>query len=210
MVTPEFKANLLERVDIVSLIAAHVELKPRGSNYLGLCPFHNEKTASFSVNSSRQFYYCFGCGAKGDAIQFLMDYFSLSFVDALRELCQKAGVHFPEEQSLNLDMRTGWTREQELWIDIFFWTAQILDIYSTYRGVQYDCVYEANPLLDEVPKVHEMIGLKMAVIGGIDTAFQYDEEFFTGWKLFSGITTSVIVANNFRILEKAQRRCDKR
>ena len=101
MVTPEFKANLLERTDIVALIAAHVELKPRGSNYLGLCPFHNEKTASFSVNSSRQFYYCFGCGAKGDAIQFLMDYFSLSFVDALKELCQKAGVHFPEEQSFN-------------------------------------------------------------------------------------------------------------
>ena len=100
MVTPEFKANLLERVDIVSLISTHVELKPRGSNFLGLCPFHKEKTASFSVNSSRQFYYCFGCGAKGDAIQFLMDYFSLSFVDALKELCQKAGVHFPEEQSI--------------------------------------------------------------------------------------------------------------
>ncbi|MDA9689143.1 DNA primase [Betaproteobacteria bacterium] len=100
MVTPEFKANLLERVDIVPLISTHVELKPRGSNFLGLCPFHKEKTASFSVNSSRQFYYCFGCGAKGDAIQFLMDYFSLSFVDALKELCQKAGVHFPEEQSI--------------------------------------------------------------------------------------------------------------
>ena len=100
MVTPEFKANLLERIDIVSLISAHVELKPRGSNYVGLCPFHNEKTASFSVNSSRQFYYCFGCGSKGDAIQFLMDYFSLSFVDALKELCQKAGVHYPEEQSI--------------------------------------------------------------------------------------------------------------
>ena len=100
MVTPEFKANLLERVDIVSLISAHVELKPRGSNYVGLCPFHNEKTASFSVNSSRQFYYCFGCGTKGDAIQFLMDYFSLSFVDALKELCQKTGVHFPEDQSI--------------------------------------------------------------------------------------------------------------
>ncbi|MDA9718937.1 DNA primase [Betaproteobacteria bacterium] len=99
MVTPEFKANLLERIDIVSLISAHVELKPKGSNYLGLCPFHNEKTASFSVNSSRQFYYCFGCGAKGDAIQFLMDYFNFSFVDSLKELCQKAGVHFPEEQS---------------------------------------------------------------------------------------------------------------
>ena len=55
MVTPEFKANLLERVDIVSLISAHVELKPRGSNYLGLCPFHNEKTASFSVNRRDSF-----------------------------------------------------------------------------------------------------------------------------------------------------------
>ena len=83
------------------MISAHIELKPRGANHLGLCPFHNEKTASFSVNSSRQFYYCFGCGAKGDAIQFLMDYCSLSFVDALKELCQKTGVHFPEEQSFN-------------------------------------------------------------------------------------------------------------
>ena len=100
MVTPEFKADLLERVDIVSLISTHVELKPRGSNYVGLCPFHNEKTPSFSVNSSRQFYYCFGCGSKGDAIQFLMDYFSLSFVDALKELCQKSGVHYPVEQSI--------------------------------------------------------------------------------------------------------------
>ena len=100
MVTPEFKADLLERVDIVSLISPHVELKPRGSNYVGLCPFHNEKTPSFSVNSSRQFYYCFGCGTKGDAIQFLMDYFSLSFVDALKELCQKSGVHYPVEQSM--------------------------------------------------------------------------------------------------------------
>ena len=100
MVTPEFKADLLERVDIVSLISPHVELKPRGSNYVGLCPFHNEKTPSFSVNSSRQFYYCFGCGSKGDAIQFLMDYFSLSFVDALKELCQKSGVHYPVEHSI--------------------------------------------------------------------------------------------------------------
>ena len=108
MVTPEFKANLLERVDIVSLISTHVELKPRGSNYVGLCPFHNEKTASFSVNSSRQFYYCFGCGSKGDAIQFLMDYFSLSFVDALKELCQKAGVNYPEEQSIK-----NWTPESK-------------------------------------------------------------------------------------------------
>ena len=100
MVTPEFKADLLERVDIVSIIATHVELKPRGSNYVGICPFHNEKTPSFSVNSSRQFYYCFGCGSKGDAIQFLMDYFSLSFIDALKELCQKSGVHYPVEQSI--------------------------------------------------------------------------------------------------------------
>jgi len=118
--------------------------------------------------------------------------------------------NFPEEQSLNLDMRTGWTREQEFWIDMFFWSVQALDVYSTYRGVQYDCVYEVNPLLDEVPKVHEMIGLKMTIIGGLDAAFQYDEEFFTGWKLFSGITTAVIVANNFKILDRAKRRCDKR
>ncbi len=96
--SPEFKANLLERVDIVSLIATQIELKSKGSNHLGLCPFHNEKTPSFSVNSARQFYYCFGCGAKGDAIQFLMDFHSISFIDALKELCQRAGVQFPDEK----------------------------------------------------------------------------------------------------------------
>ena len=93
MVTPEFKAifwNVLTSFPNFRSCGVKIER----FQLRWPVPFRNEKTASFSVNSSRQFYYCFGCGAKGDSIQFLMDYFNLSFVDALKELCQKAGLHF--------------------------------------------------------------------------------------------------------------------
>ena len=90
--------EILKRTDIVDLISSYLSLKQAGKDYVGLCPFHNEKTPSFSVSPQKQLYYCFGCGAKGDAIQFLMEYFSLSFVDALKELSQKAGVPFPVKE----------------------------------------------------------------------------------------------------------------
>ena len=96
MITPEFKSRLLDSIDIADIIGSFVDLKRRGSNFVGLCPFHNEKTPSFSVSSSKQFYYCFGCGAKGDVVQFLVEYSGLSFIDALKELCTRAGIMFPE------------------------------------------------------------------------------------------------------------------
>ncbi|MEM9101975.1 MAG: DNA primase [Pseudomonadota bacterium] len=88
----EFINDLLLRVDIVEVITARVPLKRQGANFVACCPFHNEKTPSFSVNQTKQFYHCFGCGASGNAIRFLMENDRLEFVEAIEELASMAGV----------------------------------------------------------------------------------------------------------------------
>lgn len=98
MIPPGFLQELLSRVDIVDVVGRHVELKRGGANLMGLCPFHGEKSPSFSVSPSKQFYYCFGCGASGDAIRFLTEHLGLSFIEAVRDLAQGAGLKVPEEQ----------------------------------------------------------------------------------------------------------------
>ena len=98
MIPPSFLQDLLSRTDIVAVVGRHVELKRAGANMMGLCPFHGEKSASFSVSPSKQFYHCFGCGAGGDAIRFLTEHLGLSFVEAVRDLAQGAGLQVPEEQ----------------------------------------------------------------------------------------------------------------
>jgi len=93
----EFIDELLVRVDIVDLIDSHVPLKKTGTNYVARCPFHTEKTPSFSVNRNKQFFHCFGCGASGNAISFLMDFSHLDFVEAVEDLAAFAGVDVPRE-----------------------------------------------------------------------------------------------------------------
>ena len=95
----EFIDDLLARVDIVDLIDSHVPLKKSGSNHTARCPFHTEKTPSFSVNRNKQFFYCFGCGASGNAISFLMDLNHLDFVEAVEDLAAYQGVDVPREQN---------------------------------------------------------------------------------------------------------------
>ncbi|HLF96474.1 MAG TPA: CHC2 zinc finger domain-containing protein, partial [Methylococcaceae bacterium] len=92
-----FIDELLARVDIVDLIDARIPLKKTGSNYSARCPFHNEKTPSFTVSRDKQFYHCFGCGAHGTAIGFLMEYDRLGFVDAVEELATRCGLTVPRE-----------------------------------------------------------------------------------------------------------------
>lgn len=86
------------RNDIADIIGGYVNLSKRGSNYTGLCPFHNEKTPSFSVNSSKQMYHCFGCGAGGNVFTFVMQYENYNFTEALKMLAERAGVTLPEEK----------------------------------------------------------------------------------------------------------------
>ena len=84
------------RNDIVDVIGGYVHLKRAGSNYVGLCPFHNEKTPSFSVNRAKQMYYCFGCHAGGNVITFMMEYNNMTFTEALQFLADRAGVTLPQ------------------------------------------------------------------------------------------------------------------
>ncbi|MFM8331806.1 MAG: DNA primase [Candidatus Methylumidiphilus sp.] len=93
----EFIDELIARVDLVDLIHDRVPLKKTGANYSALCPFHSEKSPSFSVNRDKQFYHCFGCGASGNAISFLMDYERQSFVEAVETLAETLGLPIPRE-----------------------------------------------------------------------------------------------------------------
>ncbi|MCM1511899.1 MAG: DNA primase [Oxalobacter formigenes] len=97
MIPQSFIQDLLNRTDIVSVIEKYVQLKKAGANLLGLCPFHTEKTPSFTVSPVKQFYHCFGCGKNGTAISFLMDYTGLGFVEAVHELAGDAGMTVPDE-----------------------------------------------------------------------------------------------------------------
>ena len=98
MISESFKQDLLVRVDIVDVVSRYMQLKKAGANHLGLCPFHNEKTPSFTVSAAKQFYHCFGCGAHGNAIGFLMSHSGLGYVDAVKELAASVGMQVPEWQ----------------------------------------------------------------------------------------------------------------
>ncbi len=96
MIPPSFIQDLLGRVDIVEVIDRHVKLKRSGANYAACCPFHTEKSPSFTVSPTKQFYHCFGCGAHGTAIGFLIEYSGMGFVDAVKDLAQTVGMTVPE------------------------------------------------------------------------------------------------------------------
>jgi len=99
LIPQSFIQDLLARVDIVDVIDRHVKLKRSGANHVACCPFHSEKSPSFTVSQPKQFYHCFGCGAHGTAIGFLMEYSGLTFPDAVRELAQTVGMTVPEVAS---------------------------------------------------------------------------------------------------------------
>ncbi len=115
----EILDEIVARCDIVSVINEYVPLKRRGSNYQGLCPFHNEKTPSFSVSPSKQIFHCFGCGKGGNVFRFVMDIEGISFVEAAEKLAKRAGVRLPEkeltpEQRKSLEKRKRYQQINEL------------------------------------------------------------------------------------------------
>jgi DNA primase len=114
-VIPEsFKQDLLNRVDLVDVVSRYVQLKKGGANYLGLCPFHSEKTPSFTVSPAKQFYHCFGCGAHGNAIGFLMAYASMGYVDAIKDLAAQVGMQVPESRPPSPQEAARRSRETDL------------------------------------------------------------------------------------------------
>ena len=94
----ELVEEIREKNDIVDVISGYVKLQRKGSSYFGLCPFHNEKSPSFSVSPGKQMYYCFGCGAGGNVFTFIMEYENYSFPEALKFLAERAGVTLPEQE----------------------------------------------------------------------------------------------------------------
>lgn len=107
MIPHSFLQDLLNRVDVVEVVGRYVQLKKGGANFMGLCPFHNEKSPSFSVSPTKQFYHCFGCGAHGTAINFLMEHTGLTFPEAVNELAQGAGLVVPQEPRAGGEARDG-------------------------------------------------------------------------------------------------------
>jgi DNA primase len=115
VIPDSFKQDLLNRVDIVDVVQRYVQLRKAGANYVGLCPFHNEKTPSFSVSPAKQFYHCFGCGVHGNAIGFLMAYASLGYIDAVKDLASQVGMQVPESRPRSPEEAARKEREPDLY-----------------------------------------------------------------------------------------------
>jgi len=109
-----FTQELLNRIDVVDVIDKRVQLKKRGANFIACCPFHDEKTPSFTVSPSKQFYHCFGCNASGDAIQFLIEYEGLTFIDAITELSNSIGLKVPNDEITKKEDTSEYSKLEEL------------------------------------------------------------------------------------------------
>ena len=107
MIPDSFKQDLLNRVDVVELIERYVPLKKGGANHIACCPFHSEKTPSFTVSPTKQFYHCFGCGAHGNAISFLMEYQGMGYIEAIKDLAESVGMKVPETERGGAVKRVG-------------------------------------------------------------------------------------------------------
>ena len=135
----EFINRLKQQIDIVDIIKNYVDLKKSGKNYMGLCPFHQEKTPSFSVNPEKQFYHCFGCGAGGDVINFLMEIDSLSFQEAVKHLASSGGIELPDGSKVDksaLKVREG-----------IFAANELAAKFYNYLLKNNDCAAEAREYL---------------------------------------------------------------
>lgn len=137
LIPQDFIDDLLSRTDIVDVIGDHVQLRKAGKDYQGLCPFHNEKTPSFTVSQVKQFYHCFGCGANGSVIGFMMDHNHFDFIESIKDLASKAGMQLPE----NTETRQNRPDHQPVFNVLEyasqFYAKQLRQHSSKERAVQY-------------------------------------------------------------------------
>ena len=141
-----YSDDIIEEVrmknDIVDVISQYVKLTRRGSSYFGLCPFHNEKTPSFSVTPSKQMYYCFGCGAGGNVYNFIMEYENYSFGEALSHLADRAGVELPKiEYSREAREKAGLSRN-DLGDKVFYGERHIADIENIGKHPSFQLFHD--------------------------------------------------------------------
>jgi DNA primase len=137
VIPDSFKQDLLNRVDIVDVVSRYVQLKKGGANYLGLCPFHGEKTPSFTVSPAKQFYHCFGCGVHGNAIGFLIEYGGMGYIDAVKELAASVGMQVPEKPRTSEEIS-----RQERETDLYAVMEKALEFYRAElkqapRAIEY-------------------------------------------------------------------------
>lgn len=139
LIPQPFIDDLLTRLDIVDIIDKRVKLKKTGKNYSACCPFHNEKTPSFTVSQDKQFYYCFGCGATGNAVGFLMEYDKLGFIDAVEQLAHSAGVQVPREERAEKDRKQADFKPLYSLLDDCnsFYQQQLKEHPDRYKAVKY-------------------------------------------------------------------------
>ena len=112
MIPQSFIDDLLYRLDIADVVGRYVQLKAAGANLQGLCPFHNEKSPSFTVSPSKQFYHCFGCGAHGNAVGFVMEHLGLTFPEAVENLAGNLGIDVPYEKGMDVPAEVRSEREE--------------------------------------------------------------------------------------------------
>ena len=137
------------RNDIVDVISTYVNLKRKGSSYFGLCPFHNEKTGSFSVSPGKQMYYCFGCGAGGNVISFIMQYENLTFPEAVQALAKRSGISLPEQEYTEADRKEKSLKDTLLEINKTAAT-HFFHLLRTPEGrIAYEYLHEKRKLSDE-------------------------------------------------------------
>jgi DNA primase len=136
-----FIQELLARADVVDIVGRYVQLKKGGANFMGLCPFHGEKSPSFSVSPSKQFYHCFGCGKNGNAISFLMDHAGMTFIEAVKDLAQQYGLQVPEDDVSPQDRaKAAQMREQQATLVSVLekaGLAYIKNLRTSERAIQY-------------------------------------------------------------------------
>ena len=148
-----FIQELLARADVVDIVGRYVQLKKGGANFMGLCPFHGEKSPSFSVSPAKQFYHCFGCGKNGNAISFLMDHAGMTFVEAVQDLAQQYGLQVPEDDVSPQDRaRAAQIREQQATLTSVLekaGIAYIKHLRSSQKAIDY---FKGRGLSGEIAK----------------------------------------------------------
>ncbi|MFZ2387945.1 MAG: DNA primase [Polaromonas sp.] len=136
-----FIQELLARADVVDIVGRYVQLKKGGANFMGLCPFHGEKSPSFSVSPSKQFYHCFGCGKNGNAISFLMEHAGMTFIEAVKDLAQQYGMQVPEDDVSPQDRaKAAQIREQQATLTSVLekaGAAYIKNLRTSERAIEY-------------------------------------------------------------------------
>ena len=148
-----FIQELLARTDVVDIVGRHVQLKKGGANFMGLCPFHGEKSPSFSVSPAKQFYHCFGCGKNGNAIGFLMDHAAMTFIEAVKDLAQQCGLAVPQDDVSPQDRaKSAQVREQQVSLTSVLQTAGLAYIKALRHSPKAISYFKGRGLSGEIAK----------------------------------------------------------